>query len=106
MCLGLLAPWRNGPAPQAPPSPVNAGTPEIVDFTPSITLTGVIEARTRTDLSFRINGKISERIANVGDHVKAGQVLAKFDPNEQQEEVVSAKASVASAEALVRQTAA
>jgi multidrug efflux pump subunit AcrA (membrane-fusion protein) len=66
----------------------------------------VIEARTQTDLSFRINGKISERIANVGDHVVKGQVLAKLDPDEQQEELVSAKASVASAEALVRQTSA
>ena len=83
---------------------VKAVMAEIVDFTPSITLTGVIEARTKTDLSFRINGKISERIANVGDHVVTGQVLAKLDPDEQQEELVSAKASVASAEALARQT--
>ena len=106
ICLGLLAACRNEPAPQAPLTRVNAVTTEIVDFTPSITLTGVIEARVKTDLSFRINGKISERIANVGDHVAKGQVLAKLDPNEQQEEVVSAKASVASAEALVRQTSA
>ena len=104
LCVGLLAACRNEPAPQAPLTRVKAVTAEIVDFTPSITLTGVIEARTRTDLSFRINGKISERIANVGDHVVTGQVLAKLDPDEQQEEVVSAKASVASAEALVRQT--
>lgn len=103
-CLGLLAACRNEPTPQAPLTRVKAVTAEIVDFTPSMTLTGVIEARTRTDLSFRINGKISERIASVGDRVKQGQVLAKLDPDEQQEEVVSAKAGVASAEALVRQT--
>jgi RND family efflux transporter MFP subunit len=104
LCLGLLAACRNEPAPQASLTRVKAVTTEIVDFTPSLTLTGVIEARTRTDLSFRINGKISERIANVGDHVVTGQVLARLDPDEQQEELVSAKASVASAEALVRQT--
>lgn len=106
VCLGLLAACRSETTPEAPLTRVNAVTAEIVDFTPSITLTGVIEARIKTDLSFRINGKISERIANVGDHVKTGQVLAKLDPNEQQEEVVSAKASVASADALVRQTTA
>ena len=104
--LGLLAGCRNDAAPQAPLTRVKAVTTEIVDYTPSITLTGVIEARIKTDLSFRINGKISERIANVGDHVVKGQVLAKLDPDEQNEEIVSAKAGVASAEALVQQTSA
>ena len=104
VCLGLLAACRNEPAPQAPLTRVKAVTAAIVDVTPSITLTGVVEARTRTELSFRISGKISERIANVGDRVTKGQLLAKLDPEEQQEELVSAKAGVASAEALVRQT--
>jgi RND family efflux transporter MFP subunit len=102
--LGLLAGCRNDSPPEAPLTRVKAVTTEIVDVTPSITLTGVIEARIKTDLSFRINGKISERIANVGDHVVTGQVLAKLDPDEQNEEIVSAKAGVASAEALVQQT--
>jgi RND family efflux transporter MFP subunit len=106
ICLGLLAGCRNDAAPSAPLTRVKAVTTEIVDFTPSITLTGVIEARIKTDLSFRISGKISERIANVGDHVVNGQVLAKLDPDEQNEEIVSAKAGVASAEALVQQTTA
>ena len=75
-------------------------------FRPPITLTGVIAAQIRTDLSFRLSGKISERLANVGDHVVAEPVLARLDPDEQQAELVSAKAGVASAEAMVRQTAA
>ena len=54
--LGVLAGCRNDAAPQAPLTRVKAVTTEIVDYTPSITLTGVIEARTKTDLSFRING--------------------------------------------------
>jgi RND family efflux transporter MFP subunit len=106
VCFGLLAGCRNDSPPAAPLIRVKAVTTEIVDYTPSITLTGVIEARIKTDLSFRISGKISERIANVGDHVVAGQVLAKLDPADQNQEVVSAKASVASAEALVQQTTA
>ena len=106
VCLGLLAGCRTDSPPQAPLTRVKAVTAEIADFTPLITLTGVIEARSKTDLSFRINGKISERIANVGDHVVKDQVLARLDPEEQKEEIVAAKASVASAEALVRQTSA
>jgi RND family efflux transporter MFP subunit len=81
-------------------------TTEIVDFAPAITLTGVVEARVRTDLSFRISGKISERLANIGQHVARNQVLARLDPEEQQAELVSAQASVASAEAMVRQATA
>ncbi len=106
VCVGLLAACRNEPAPQAPLTRVKAVTTEIVDFH------AVDDAHRRgrgrgpaPTSSFRITGKISERIANVGDHVVDGRsVLAKLDPDEQQEEVVSAKASVASAEALVRQT--
>jgi multidrug efflux pump subunit AcrA (membrane-fusion protein) len=104
VCLGLLAGCRNDSAPAAPLTRVKAVTTEIVDYTPSITLTGVIEARIKTDLSFRIAGKISERIANVGDHVVTGQVLARLDPDEQQAELVSAEAGVASAEAMVPRT--
>ena len=81
-------------------------TTEIVDFAPPITLTGVIAAQVRTDLSFRLSGKISERLVNVGDHVVLNQVLARLDPDEQQAELVSAQAGVVSAEAMARQVTA
>jgi RND family efflux transporter MFP subunit len=55
-------------------------------------------------VSFRVGGKIAERLANVGDHVTADQVLAKLDPDEQKAEVEAAKAGVQSAEATLRQT--
>ena len=78
-------------------------TTEIVDFAPSITLTGAIAPATQTDLSFRISGKITERLANVGEHVTVGQVLARLDPEEQAAELSSVKAGEASAEAQLRQ---
>jgi multidrug efflux pump subunit AcrA (membrane-fusion protein) len=84
------------------PTRVKVVTMEIVDFAPSINLTGVIAAQVRTDLSFRLSGKISERLVNVGDHVVLNQVLAKLAPDEQQSELVSAQAGVASAETSVR----
>jgi RND family efflux transporter MFP subunit len=102
----LIAGCRNDTRPSAPLTRVNAVTAEIVDFAPTITLTGFIEARIRTDLSFRIGGKVSERLANIGDHVTKGQVLARLDPDEQESELVAARASVASAEASLRQTTA
>ena len=75
-----------------PPTRVKVVTTEIVDFAPPITLTGVIAAQVRTGLSFRLSGKISERLVNVGDHVVLNQVLARLDPEEQQAERVSAQA--------------
>ena len=60
---------------------------KVTDFAPSVTLTGVIAAQVQTELSFRVGGKIAERLVNVGDHVTADQVLARLDPDEQQAEL-------------------
>lgn len=104
--LVLLASCRNDPVPQAQLTRVKAVTAEIVDYAPSIILTGVIAAQTQTDLSFRVSGKISERLVNVGDHVVKGQVLARLDPDEQEADVAAAKAGVASGDAALRQATA
>jgi len=106
VCLALVAGCRNEAVVPAPLTRVRAVTAEIVDFAPTITLTGVIAAQVRTDLSFRIGGKISERLVDVGDHVALNQLLARLDPEEEQADLVSSTASVASAEAMMRQAAA
>jgi RND family efflux transporter MFP subunit len=106
VCLVVVAGCKDDDTEVAPLTRVRAVTTEIVDFAPPITLTGVIAAQVRTDLSFRLSGKISERLVNVGDHVALNQVLARLDPDEQQAELVSAQAGVASAEAAVRQATA
>lgn len=66
--------------------------------------TGEIKARIESDLSFKISGRVISRTAGVGDHVKAGQVLATLDPVEQKADLESAQASVASQEATLRMT--
>jgi membrane fusion protein, multidrug efflux system len=40
---------------------------------------GEVRSRTESRLGFRVGGKIVRRVANVGDAVKAGQVLAQLD---------------------------
>lgn len=42
--------------------------------------TGVVRARTESNLGFRVGGKISERLVNAGEAVKIGQPLLKLDP--------------------------
>ena len=40
---------------------------------------GVVRARYETDLGFRVAGKIVARTVNVGDRVRAGDVVARVD---------------------------
>jgi RND family efflux transporter MFP subunit len=68
----------------------------------SLTLTGEVQARFRADLSFRVSGRVLARLVDVGAHVNAGDVLARFDPAEQQAELDAATAGVAAAESQLR----
>ena len=42
-----------------------------------VTLTGEVQARFHADLSFRVNGRVLERLMDVGAHVNAGDLLAQ-----------------------------
>ena len=78
---------------------------EVVQLLPrqgSVTLTGEVQARFRADLSFRVGGRVVERLVDVGDHVRPGDVLARLDPAEQQADLDAATAAVAAAEAQMR----
>ncbi|WP_241094848.1 efflux RND transporter periplasmic adaptor subunit [Pseudomonas viridiflava] len=77
---------------------------KTAEFAASVALTGDIQARVQTQLSFRVNGKIIQRNVDVGDRVKANQVLARLDPKDLQINVDSAQASVAAEQARVSQT--
>lgn len=81
-------------------------TVQPADFAAAVTLTGDIQARVQTDLSFRVGGKIIQRMVDVGDRVTAKQVLAKLDPKDLQTNVDSALAQVVAEQARVKQTAA
>jgi len=62
------------------PQPVRVQTVQFSPAEQALTYSGTIEARVQADLAFRVGGKIIERPVNLGDHVKAGQVLARLDP--------------------------
>src|SRR5262245_27121614 len=75
-------------------------------YAPKITLTGAIEPRFSSNIAFRINGKINERLVEIGDQVAADQVLARLDPQVQRASLDSAKAVLISAQALLTQATA
>ena len=74
------------------------------EFAPPIQLSGDIQARVETQLSFRVGGKIIERKVDVGDHIQANQVLARLDPKDLKIQVQTAQASVYAQQAQVVQT--
>ncbi len=89
-----------------PPTPVEAIKVVFSDYLQTVSVSGEIRARVDSDLSFRVSGKVVERLVDVGDHVAAGDVLARIDPKQQQADLAAAEASVRSAEAQLRQTTA
>ena len=68
-----------------------------------VVLTGDVQARYENDVSFRVSGKIAERLVDVGAHVEAEQVLARLDPDQQAVAVRNAEAQLSSAEAVLAQ---
>lgn len=60
---------------------------------------GEIRARLESRLSFRVGGKLLTRKVNLGDTVKAGQVLAQLDPQDLVLAQDSAKAALLAARA-------
>jgi hypothetical protein len=46
----------------------------------TVSLTGQVGAKDQTNLAFRLDGRMIERHANLGDLITAGQVVARHDP--------------------------
>jgi multidrug efflux pump subunit AcrA (membrane-fusion protein) len=67
---------------------------------------GVVRARYETDLGFRVGGKMVARLVNMGDRVRAGDVVARLDPEDLRLQVESAQAELAAASTNLSQTSA
>ena len=71
-----------------------------------VILTGQLHARDEVSLAFRLSGKLIERCANVGDTVKAGQLVARLDDEMEHNALRAAWAELAAAHAALEQSAA
>ena len=86
------------PAPTAEPiRAVKVITVGLNSFSSGYEFAGEVKAQTESRLGFRVGGKIIRRQAEVGQHVKAGQVLAQLDPQDLQLVADSAKAQLQAA---------
>lgn len=96
--VALLAACGNGE--QAAPSirPAMVVHPqlsaEVMDTYP-----GEVRARLEPELAFRIGGKVTRRLVEVGEQVKKDQPLAELDPQDVRLQLEATRAQVAAAEA-------
>ncbi len=71
-----------------------------------LVLPGNIQAVTEAPVLARASGYIRKRYVDIGDHVKAGQLLAEIDAPEIDQQVAQAKASVEQASSALEQASA
>src|SRR5690348_4807406 len=99
--LLLIAATATGCGDEAPPTqearPVRTVTVEGGAEGETVSLTGQIRAKDEVSLAFRIDGRMIERPVHVGDVLSAGQVVARLDPQNQQNELRTAQAELSSA---------
>lgn len=99
LAIGLSACGKAPPAvKQEAPRPVRV-TAVGVATTPATSLTmlslpGEIRPRIESRLGFRVGGKLMQRLLNVGQSVKAGQVIARLDPQDAAPGLASAQAQL------------
>lgn len=64
-----------------------------------VTLTGRVEAQDEARLAFRVSGRMVERLVNVGDQVRAGQVVARLEADTARNTLRAAQAELSAARA-------
>jgi HlyD family secretion protein len=70
----------------------------------SVDATGSVAPETQLELSFKSAGRVAEIIAEEGDQVKAGEVLARLETADLEQALIQAQASLAISEAQLAQT--
>jgi len=92
-----LAGCSRPPAPPDPVRSVKVMTVSASGLTLQHEFAGEVRPRVEARLGFRVAGKIVQRQAEVGQHVKAGALLAQLDPQDYRLATEAARAQVAAA---------
>ena len=80
-CVLLVACSKTAP-PEAPIRAVKVLTVGVNASSASYEFAGEVRAQVESRLGFRVSGKIIKRQAELGQRVKAGQILAQLDPQD------------------------
>lgn len=97
--LFLLAVWgcSQSTPPQEPVRAVKVLTVGADSLHSRLEFAGEVRARVESRLGFRVGGKIVWRQAELGQHVRAGDVLAQLDPQDFELAAQAARAQLAAA---------
>lgn len=90
---------REAPQSPRPVMVMQAGASADGETAALAAFAGDIRAREETALSFRVGGKLVRRLVDVGDRVRAGDVLAEIDPGDLRLQVEALQAQLSAAEA-------
>ncbi|MGV3683628.1 MAG: efflux RND transporter periplasmic adaptor subunit [Acidovorax sp.] len=93
----VLAACSQPAPPEEPVRSVKLMTVGVGALQSQVEYAGEVRARVESRLGFRVAGKIVQRQAELGQRVKAGDVLAQLDPRDYQLAADSARAQLASA---------
>ena len=97
----VLAGCQQKEAPPAPLRVVMVAQPITAELGKT-SYSGEVRARQEADLSFRVAGKVTQRMVDVGSQVQKGQVLAVLDPTDANLQLNSAQAQLDSALSVER----
>ncbi len=98
VCSALVLAACSKPAPpEEPVRAVKVITVGTDSFTANYEFAGEVKAQVESRLGFRVGGKIIKRQAELGQQVRAGQVLAQLDPQDYKLAADAARAQVAAA---------
>jgi membrane fusion protein, multidrug efflux system len=96
LAAALLLSACSKPAPlEAPVRSVKVLTVGVGTVQSSVEFAGEVRARVESRLGFRVAGKLSQRPVQLGEHVKAGQLLAQLDPQDYRLAADAARAQLA-----------
>lgn len=102
--LMLMACEKETASATAPaPRPVRTTTIEKRETTAPLTFTGRIEAEDEVSLAFRISGRLLANDTKLGDRVKAGQLLAQLESQNEMNTLRQAQAALAAAQGQLTQ---
>jgi len=90
----LLAACSKPAPPEEPVRAVKVMTVGVNNFSSGYEFAGEVRAQVESRLGFRVGGKIIKRQAELGQRVKAGQVLAQLDPQDYKLAADSARAQL------------
>jgi len=102
LALGLVSILLAGCSREVPPPEplraVRTVTVSATDAGGTSEFAAEVRARTETRLSFRVGGKLVQRLVEPGQQVRAGQLLARLDPQDLRLGQDAARAALAAAE--------